>query len=64
MPNKVKAYVLYTYEQNPYRPDDWDYIPYAAYDTYEEAETKMKQFKTIEEDECFIREEYMYKTYN
>ena len=59
MPNKVKVYVLYTYEQNPYRPDDWDYIPYATFTTNEEAETEAR-YLDLAEDEYYISEEYKY----
>lgn len=59
MSNKIKVYVLYTYEQNPYRLSEWDYIPYATFTTYEEAETEARHLN-LNEDEYFIRDEYKY----
>ena len=59
MQNQIKVYVLYTYEQNPYRPSDLDYTPYATFTTNEEAETEAR-YLNLDEDEYFISEEYMY----
>ena len=55
MITKNIVYVLYTYEPNIYRLSDWDYIPYAAFTTYEEAETKAKALNLLE-DEYYIDE--------
>lgn len=60
MTDKVKVYVLYTYEQNPYRPDDYDYIPYETFTTYEEAEAAVRCSDMFKEDEYFISEEHKY----
>lgn len=59
MEDTIKVYVLYTYEQNIYRPSDWDYIPYATFTTYEEAETEARSLN-LDEDEYFIKDEYKY----
>lgn len=59
MTDKIKVYVLYTYEQNIYNSSDWDYIPYATYTTYEEAETEARHLN-LDEDEYFIKDEYKY----
>ena len=52
MEDTIKAYVLYTYEQNPYRLSDWDYIPYARFETYDEAQRKAMDLN-LDEDERF-----------
>ena len=59
MTDKIKVYVLYTYEQSMYRPSDWDYIPYATFTTYEEAESEAR-FLNLDEDEYLIKIEYKY----
>ena len=55
MITKNTVYVLYTYEQNPYRLSDWDYIPDSIYATYEEAEAEAKSLNLLE-DEYYIEE--------
>lgn len=52
MEDTIKAYVLYTYEQNPYRLSEWDYIPYARFATYDEAQRKAMDLNLDEDDYC------------
>ena len=53
------VYVLYTYEQNIYRPSERVEFPYDTYTTYEEAETDAR-LHNWGPDDYFINEEYKY----